>query len=114
MTATADAADTLREEIEAAVRHLAGFERPSASEGERRAAEWIAARLAELGCDARVEAERAHGGFWWPLGLMCALAAGAALTGRRSIALAGGAFATAAIADDITAGRQWFRRRALP
>jgi hypothetical protein len=112
MPATADAA--LRAELEDAVRHLASFERPSASEGERRAAEWIARRLSEHGCEARIEQERAHGTYWWPMGVLCALAGAAALTGRRAPALAAGAFAAAAIADDITGGRQWFRRRALP
>jgi acetylornithine deacetylase/succinyl-diaminopimelate desuccinylase-like protein len=111
MTATTDA---LRAELEEAVRHLASFERPSASEGERRAAEWIAQRLREHGCAARVEEERAHGSYWWPMGLLCGVAAAGALTGRRFAALAAGAFATAAIADDITGRRQWFRRRLLP
>jgi hypothetical protein len=107
-------ADELRAELEGVVRHLASFERPSASDGERRAAEWIAQRLGEHGCEARVEQERAHGTYWWPMGLLCALAGTVALTGRRIPALAAGAFATAAIADDITGGRQWFRRRLLP
>ena len=61
-----------------------------------------------------MEQERAHGTYWWPMGLLCALAAGAGLTGRRAPALTAGAFAAAAIADDITGGRQWFRRRLLP
>jgi hypothetical protein len=113
MTLAADPV-SLRAELEEAVRHLASFERPSASEGERRAAEWIAARLREHGCDARVERERVHGTCWWPLGLLCGLAAAAGLTGRRVPALLAGAFATAAVADDITGGRQWFRRRLLP
>jgi hypothetical protein len=107
-------ADALRAELEGVVRHLASFERPSASAGERRAAEWIAQRLSEHGCDARVEQERAHGTYWWPMGLLCALAGTAALTGRRAPALAAGTFAAAAIADDITGGRQWFRRHLLP
>jgi hypothetical protein len=107
-------ADELRAELEGVVRHLASFERPSASDGERRAAAWIAQRLSEHGCEARVEQERAHGTYWWPMGLLCALAGTAALTGRRIPALTAGAFATAAIADDITGGRQWFRRRLLP
>ena len=55
--------------MEDAVRNLAAIERGSASPGEREAAEWIAARLRELGCEARVEPESAHGGFWGPLGL---------------------------------------------
>jgi peptidase M28-like protein len=112
--AVAVTADELRAELEGVVRHLASFERPSASDGERRAAEWIAQRLSEHGCVARVEQERAHGTYWWPMGLLCALAGTVALTGRRTPALAASAFATAAIADDITGGRQWFRRRLLP
>jgi hypothetical protein len=107
-------ADELRAELEDVVRHLASFERPSASAGERRAAEWIAQRLRGHGCEARVEQERAHGTYWWPMGLLCALAGAGGLTGRRVPAVAAGAFAAAAIADDITGGRQWFRRRLLP
>ena len=46
---------------------LASFARPSASAGERRAAELIAQRLRERGCEVSIEQERAHGGYWWPL-----------------------------------------------
>lgn len=100
--------------IERVVRELAAFERPSASEGERRAAERIADELREVGCrEARVEEERAHGGYWWPLGLLNAGSALAALLGRRAAALAGG-LAAAAIYDDVSGGRLWFRRRLLP
>jgi hypothetical protein len=62
---------------------LAAIERPSASDGERRAAEWIAERLHEFGCDAHVERERAHGGYWWPLGLPSAVAGLSGLWLRR-------------------------------
>ena len=54
----------------ATVEHLAAFDRPSASEGERRAAEWIREQLDGLGAAARVEEEPAHGTYWVPLGLM--------------------------------------------
>src|SRR5690349_2758569 len=104
----------LREELDEVIRTLAARERGSASEGEQWAAEWIAERLRRHGARARTEAERAHGTYWWPLGVPNALAALAALTGRRLMALAAGAFAATAIADDITGGRQWFRRRLLP
>jgi hypothetical protein len=101
--------------LERVVRELAAYERPSASAGERRAAEWIAAELDAAGCrEARVEEERAHGGYWWPLGLLNAGAALAArLGGRRAAALVGGA-AAAAVYDDVGGGRLWFRRLALP
>src|SRR5260370_36168193 len=68
----------------AAIDELAAFERPSSSAGERRAAEWIAGRLSELGCRVAVEQERAHGGYWWPLGLANLLAAAGGLAARRS------------------------------
>jgi acetylornithine deacetylase/succinyl-diaminopimelate desuccinylase-like protein len=100
--------------IERVVRELAALERPSASDGERRAAEWIAAELRDAGCrEARVEEERAHGGYWWPLGLLNAGSAVAALLGRRAAALTGGV-AAAAIYDDVSGGSLWFRRRLLP
>ena len=77
-------ADWLRERLE----ELERIERPSASEGERRAAEWLVAQLAELGAAARIEAEAANGTFWWSLGLGAALGAlGAALTPGRSLAV---------------------------
>jgi Peptidase family M28 len=100
--------------IERIVRELAAMERPSASEGELRAAEMIVDELREAGCrDARVEQERAHGGYWWPLGLLNAAAAVAALFGRRAAALVGG-LGAAAVYDDVSGGRLWFRRRVLP
>ena len=59
------------DELEQIVRTLAGWKRPSASDGELRAAEWIAARFGEAGLDqVRLERESAHGGYWWPLGLL--------------------------------------------
>jgi acetylornithine deacetylase/succinyl-diaminopimelate desuccinylase-like protein len=100
-----------------AIHELAAFERPSASDGERRAAEWIAARLRELGCDATVERERAHGGYWWPVGLANFLALVAAVLTRRRRRLLGitlSATATAALWDDLGHGRRWFRRALLP
>jgi hypothetical protein len=100
--------------IERVVRELASYERPSASEGERRAAEWLAGEFRAAGCRAvRVEEERAHGGYWWPLGLLNLGSALAALAGRRLAALVGGV-ATAAVYDDVSGGKLWFRRRTLP
>jgi acetylornithine deacetylase/succinyl-diaminopimelate desuccinylase-like protein len=100
--------------IERVVRELAAIERPSASEGERVAAERIADELREAGCrNGRLEEERAHGGYWWPLGLLNAAAVLAALRGRRAAALVGG-LAAAAVYDDVSGGRLWFRRRTLP
>lgn len=104
--------------LEAAIRHLASISRPSASPGEREAAEWLAAEFRTAGCrEVRVEEERAHGTYWWPLGLLTGLAALgglAALRGQRVVGLAAGAFAAAGIAGDIGGGSLWFRRRFLP
>lgn len=105
----------------AAVRELASFDRPSASDGERRAADLIASRLRTLGCETTVEEERAHGGYWWPIGLVnVAAAAGAVITLRRrraltralTAALAG--IGAVALWDDLGHGRRWFRRAFLP
>jgi Peptidase family M28 len=100
--------------IERVIRELASYERGSASPGERRAADWLADELREAGCrDVRVEEERAHGGYWWPLGILNTVSALAAFLGRLPAALVGGA-AAAAVYDDVSGGRLWFRRRTLP
>nr|MBA3358303.1 peptidase M28 [Thermoleophilaceae bacterium] len=74
-------------ELRDRVERLARIERASASPGEAEAAELIAAELRELGATARVEREDAHGGYWWPIGL---LTGAAALAGARSGRLAAG------------------------
>jgi hypothetical protein len=97
------------------VEELAGFERRAGSEGEHRAAEWIARRLRACGCEATVEEADFHAGY---AGLMRGLslagsAAGiAALVARvlRPPAAAVAALAGAAIADDIANGPRLARR----
>jgi hypothetical protein len=59
----------LQDELRRDVAHLAAIERPSASPGEREAAEWIAGRLREAGLEPRVEEERVHATFVWPIAL---------------------------------------------
>lgn len=96
------------------VEHLAAIERPSASEGEREAAEWIRDELRAHGLEARIEAERAHGTYWVPLGLMTAGAGVAGLAARtrrgRGAAALVGVLAAAGIADDVSGGPHVFRR----
>ena len=94
----------LRETVE----HLASFERRSASEGERRAAEWISERLAAEGVPARVEEEPAVGSMPLPLGLLSAAGVVAALGGRKLAPL--GLLAAAGIVDDVSGGPHVFRR----
>ncbi len=99
----------MRERLE----ELERIERSSASDGERRAAEWLVERFAEVGAEARIEAEPAHGTYWWPLGLgagLGALGAVAALRGRRLLGTVLGALGAAGIADDFPPGQRRLRR----
>jgi hypothetical protein len=101
--------DRLRTQLE----ELEQIHRPSASEGERRAAEWLVERFAELGAEARIEAEPAHGTYWWPLGIgavLGALAGIAALRGRRLLGALLGTIGAAGIADDFPPGQRRLRR----
>jgi len=102
--------DTLREVTEA----LAPMSREAGSDGEREAAEWLAARLERAGAPARVEEEEFFAG--WPDLHAVLSAAGAAsgllaLTGRaRAAAVAGGLASAALIADDASNGARPARR----
>ena len=86
------------------------MERPSASAGERRAAELLGAELEARGATVALEEERVHGTYWWPVGLLCGAAALAGFTGRRDAALLSGLASWAATDDVSGAGRQRFRR----
>ena len=107
MPPTAGSADEawLRSKVEA----LSSIERPSASPGEREAAEWLVGELAAAGVDqVEVEAEPdSHGTYWIPHGLLSGAGAVlglAALRGGRSAraaAVVGGAVATALGVDEI-------------
>jgi hypothetical protein len=96
------------------IEHLTSWERPSASEGERRAAEWIAGELRELGYDAQVEEERAHGGYWWPIGIFAALGTIAGLLRRRVAGALLGAFAAFGVWEECGLWRGHWTRRLLP
>ncbi len=100
-------------ELRGWLEELEQIDRPSASEGERRAAEWIVERFAELGAEARIEAEPAHGTFWWPLGIgavLGALGGFAALRGRRILGTGLGAIGAAGIAAVFPPGKRPLRR----
>ena len=97
--------------LRAVVEHLEAIDRPSASAGERRAAEWLRDRFEALGAPARIEAEPATGSFAVPVALLSAIGAVAGLTrGARPLAAAAGLAAAAAIADDVSGGPHLFRR----
>ncbi|HXF30841.1 MAG TPA: M28 family peptidase [Solirubrobacterales bacterium] len=90
--------------LRARLEELERFYRPSASEGERRAAEWLVGQFRELGAEARIEAAPAHGTYWWPLGIGTALGAlGGILTrrGKRRLGALLGALGAAGIASDF-------------
>lgn len=92
---------------------LERIDRPSASEGERRAAEWLVKRFGELGAEARIEAAPAHGTYWWPLGLGAALGALGGILGLRGRRLLGGALAGVAawgMVSDFPPGKRLLRR----
>lgn len=104
-----DEANWLRERLE----ELERIERPSASDGERQAAEWLVERFAELGAEARIEAEPAHGTYWWPLGIGAALGSLGAVLALRGRRLLGALLATlgaAGMADDFPPGQRRLRR----
>lgn len=76
---------------------LCGLRRETASAGERAAAEWLVERLTDEGVgDVRIEEERSHHTFWWPLGLAAAGGVLAGLQGARGRSLAAASLAAAA------------------
>jgi hypothetical protein len=111
VTAPGSSEATLREVVDA----LAPLERRAGSEGEERAARWIADRLSQVGCDADVQEAQFLDGYAKPIGSLArvsALAGAAALASRRLRRVAGAAAVavTAAIADDVSNGPRLFRR----
>ncbi|MFL5891761.1 MAG: M28 family metallopeptidase [Solirubrobacterales bacterium] len=94
------------------VETLSSIHRPTASLGERRAAEWLLGKLRDHGASGEIQLHKAHGTFWWPLGLAAAgaLASGVlALRGRRVLAGALAAAIGAAAFDDLPPGGRRFR-----
>ncbi len=104
----------MREELRRTIEHLTSWERPSASDGERRAAIWIADRLSSHGFPVAVEEERAHGTYWWPMGLLSLFAGLAGLAGRRVAGVAVGAVTAFGIWDEAGLWRGYWTRRLLP
>jgi hypothetical protein len=98
------------EELQEVVETLAAIPRPSVSEGEARAAEWLAERLREHGCSADVDVEPAYGHFWRPLFALNALGALAGLVRRPWLRRALALLAAAGIADEISLGPYLTRR----
>jgi acetylornithine deacetylase/succinyl-diaminopimelate desuccinylase-like protein len=100
-------------ELQSEVEALCQIERPSASAGERRSADWIAERLAAANVASRLEEEPATGSFWLPYSLLAGaglLGAGIALKQRRAVGGLIAATAAAALVDDLALGPRLFRR----
>jgi hypothetical protein len=105
--------DLNRDRLRGLVEELERIPRPSASEGERRAAEWVLGKLRELGAEPRIEAEPAHGTYWWPLGIGAVLGVLGGLAGLRGRRLTGAALGIAGavgIAADFPPGKRPLRR----
>ena len=112
-TTSAPSEARLREQLD----ELCAFDRETATEGERHAAEWLADRLRESGLEPRLEEERIHSTFWWPLGITSAAGAAAGIAGRRGHRWLGaglGAVAAAAAADDMPGDGRRTLRSLLP
>src|SRR2546425_8945591 len=89
-----------QDQLERWITQLASIERPSASEGERRAAEWIAAQLQRAGVDARLEVERAHGTHL-PFALPSLIALIAGLMRSRRVSAVASRLATVGMAYEL-------------
>ena len=93
------------------VERLSALTRESGSAGERCAAEMIAAELQAAGADrVRLQDERVHGTYWWPVGLPTAAAAAAGALGRRRLAMFVGALGAVSVAGDLRFGPRPLRR----
>jgi hypothetical protein len=109
-----DVEQALREVVET----LERIERRAGSDGERRAGDWLAARLRAAGCIVDVDDETYLEGYADVIGTLSAVSAGAGLlalgsgTRRLGATIAAGVFA--AIADDISNGPRLYRRARSP
>ena len=104
--------------LHADVAALAGLERLPCSAGEAEAAEWLAARLREIGGARRVvvDEELVHGTYFTPLGVLSAFAVAgglAVLAGRRTLGGIAAAVGAAGIWQDLTGNRKRALRRVL-
>lgn len=99
----------LRQKLEG----LEVIDRPSASPGELEAASWIVDQLGEIGVEAKIEIESAHGTYWWPVGIGTALGllgSFCAAKGRRVLATLLGSLGAGVIATDFPPRSRPLRR----
>ena len=98
-----------QDELRGRIERWCSIEHGSASPGERAVANMLADELRGLGLEPRIEEERVHATFWWPIGIPTALAALAGLFGR-ALGVVTGLVAAKAVADDMHCTNQWLRR----
>ena len=91
------------------IRELAAIGRPSASAGERRAAEWVLAQLPGSAARASIESERAHGTHL-PFIVPSVVALAAGFVRSRLVAGLLAGLGTAAIFDELGGHRRLMRR----
>jgi hypothetical protein len=101
-------------ELRRRVERLAAIERGTASAGERQAAEIIVEELQSLGVRARLEEERVHGTYWWPLGILTAIGMLGGFVRNRLFGVIAGTVGAAGVWDDLRLNKRVFRRRFLP
>ena len=106
----------LQERLGADIAGLCRFERPSASEGERQAAKWVASRLRGMDLEPELEEFDFYPDYWNVWGSHAALAAAAgvaALLSRRLAwpAAAANTFLTTSFWGDLNCGFHWLRSR---
>ena len=104
----------LRRRLDADIRGLCQFERGSASEGERQAAQWMASRFREMGLEPELEEFRFYPDYWTAWGAHAALAAlagVAALTSKRTARVSAvvSGLAAASFWGDLTTSYHWLR-----
>jgi hypothetical protein len=106
----------LQARLGADIAGLCRFERPSASEGERQAAEWVASRFHEMDLEPELEGFDFYPDYWnvWGSHAGLAAAAGVAALLSRRLALPAAAvntFLTTSFWGDLTCGFHWLRSR---
>ncbi|MGQ9571725.1 MAG: M20/M25/M40 family metallo-hydrolase [Dehalococcoidia bacterium] len=102
------------ERLLADIRALSAIYRPSASPGEREAAEWVASRLRGAGLEATIEEFRFYPAYWNAWGIHVGLAAvlGVASLFSRRLAKPSAVLASLLAASfwgDLTTGFHWLR-----
>jgi hypothetical protein len=102
------------DQLLADIRSLSSIHRPSASPGEREAAEWVVSRLRGIGLEATVEEFRFYPAYWNAWGIHVGLAALAGIASLMSRRLARPSAVLSSLLamsfwGDLTTGFHWLR-----